>query len=89
MFKKFQQLVNNILESNFAGEGGAFGTPATPIFNPPDNVQSSDTYQPNNAMNIFGGVLKAKSSKKSKKNKRSKNKNLPLVIKRTLPKKDL
>lgn len=90
MFKKFQQLIDNILESNAAGSGGALGTPNIPLYNPPDNVQSSDTYQPNDFRNVFGGVFQEKPSKRSRKSKKTKKRkksvNKPLVIRRNLPK---
>ena len=87
MFKKFQQIIDNILESNTAGEGGAFGTPNIPIYNPPDDIQSSDTYAKNDSRNIFGGVFTEK-PKKGKKGKRKNKKksNTPSVIRRNLPK---
>ena len=84
MFKKFQLLINNILESNSAGEGGSLGTPGTPIYNPPNDIQSGDKYATGDNRNIFGGVFSKETTKKSK-NKKKK----PLIIRRNLPKKDL
>lgn len=88
MFKKFQLLINNILESNSAGEGGALGTPETPIYNPPNDIQSGDKYSTGDNRNIFGGVFSKKTTKKSSKKSKNKKKK-PLIIKRNLPKKDL
>ena len=85
MFKKFQALVINILENmNSAGAGGALGTPQEPVYNPPNNVNSSDSLARNDARNIYGGMFPSKKSKKRK----SKNKK-PLVIRRNLPRKDM
>jgi hypothetical protein len=81
MLKKFQRLVKNILEDVSAGPGGAFGTPQTPIYNPPSSIDSGDTYATDNAINIFGfaSVQKRKKPelltfKKKKKKKGSKKK---------------
>jgi len=54
MASRFQQLIDNIMENmNAAGAGGVFGTPQQAVYNPPSNVNSGDTYAPNNAMNLF------------------------------------
>jgi hypothetical protein len=85
MLKKFQALVNTILENmNAAGAGGSLGTPQEPVYNPPSNVNSSDSMARNDARNIYGGEFTVKKRKKGKKYKKS-----PLIIRRNLPKKDL
>jgi hypothetical protein len=64
MASKFQQLIDNIMENmNAAGAGGALGTPQQAVYNPPSNVNSGDTYAPNNAMNLFGFPKVAKRKK--------------------------
>jgi hypothetical protein len=63
MSSKFQQIVEKILENmNSAAPGGSLGTPQQAIYNPPSNIDSGDTYAPNNAINVFGysGVTKRK-----------------------------
>jgi hypothetical protein len=96
MLNKFQVLVDSILEDVAAGAGGAFGTPAQPVYNPASNISSGDTYAPNDARNLFGNLLpstkKGKSNKLSKRLKNLKNKFKkvkPLVIRRTLQRKAL
>jgi hypothetical protein len=82
MASRFQQLIDNIMENmNASGAGGAFGTPQQAVYNPPSNINSGDTYAPNNAMNIFGFPKMAKRKKpeflvfgKSKKKLRKKKK---------------
>jgi hypothetical protein len=55
MASRFQQLIDNIMESmNASGAGGSFGTPQQAVYNPPSNINSGDNYAPNNAMNLFG-----------------------------------
>lgn len=83
MINKFQTLVKNILESNVAGVGGVFGTPQTPVYNPPEQISSGDNYAKGDARNIFGGVF-TKNSKKKKKKKKT-----PLVIRRNLQRNSL
>jgi hypothetical protein len=89
MFKNFQALFNNIMENVAAGNMSSevFGTPQQPNYNPPSNIDSGDTYAPNDGRNLFGGVLPAKGKKRSKKN--SKKKVNPLVIRRNLQRKAL
>jgi len=99
MFNKFQALINNIMENvNAAGSGGAFGTPQQAVYNPPDNIDSGNTYAPNDSRNIFGAYNTTKKERKPsnakkmgkkigkvRKNKASTAKIFPKVIKRTFP----
>jgi hypothetical protein len=55
MASRFQQLIDNIMENmNASGAGGAFGTPQQAVYNPPSNINSTDSYAPNNSINVFG-----------------------------------
>ena len=86
MNNNFQVLVTQILENNSAGMGGVFGTPQTPVYNAPSDINSADTVASGDARAVMGGVypLEDKKGKKSKKGKKTKSKK-PLVIRRNLP----
>jgi hypothetical protein len=87
MFKKFQILVNTILENmNSAGAGGAFGTPQQASYNPPANVNSGDSIATGDGRNIFGGYLPLETKNKKKSKKKNKK---PLMIRRKLSRKDM
>jgi hypothetical protein len=100
MFKNFQALFNNIVENIAAGNmaSNVFGTPQQPIYNAPTNVDSGDTYAPNDGRNLFGAYDTKKKDRKpsnvkkiSKKigkkrpNTASTKKMFPKVIRRTFP----
>jgi len=76
MPNKFQVLFNNIIENVAAGNmaSNVFGTPQQAVYNPPSNIDSGNTYAPNDARNLFGAYEKNKrnrklfNSKKPKKN---------------------
>ena len=89
MFDKFQGLINTILENvNASGDGGCFGTPQQAVYNPPTNINSTDSFASGDGRNIFAGVFPE--PKRSTKNKKSRKKigkkigKTPLVIKRNL-----
>jgi hypothetical protein len=84
MLNKFQSLVEQLLENNMAGEGGVFGTPQQPIYNPPINISSADKYAQGDARAIMGGIFPLENIKKGKKKK--KKKKTPLIIRRNLQK---
>ena len=79
MLNKFQSLVEQLLENNTAGSGGALGTPQQPIYNPPTNISSGDTYAQGDARIVMGGVFPLETKKKKKKKKKK-----PLIIRRNL-----
>ena len=100
MFKNFQALFNNIMENVAAGNMSSevFGTPQQPNYNPPSNIDSGDTYAPNDGRNLFGAYetkkrdRKPSSSKKIGKNKgkirktsAATKKMFPTIIRRNFP----
>jgi len=66
MSNKFQLLFNNIMENIAAGNmsSGVFGTPQQAVYNPPSNVDSADTYAPNDGRNLFGAYETKKTDRK-------------------------
>jgi hypothetical protein len=83
MLNNFQALVNNILENmNAAGAGGSLGTPQEPVYNPPSNVNNSDSMARGDARYVYGGFSKKGKNKSKKKNK-------SLIIRRNLQRKAL
>ena len=66
MFKNFQALFNNIMENVAAGNMSSevFGTPQQPNYNPPSNIDSGDTYAPNDERNLFGAYDTKKKNRK-------------------------
>jgi len=85
MLNKFQQAFELIMEDNTAGDGGAFGSPAQAVYGPPDSINSSDSIAKGDSRNIYGGVFPATKSKK----KNKKNSKTPLIIRRSLNRKEL
>ncbi len=100
MFKNFQALFNNIIENVAAGNmaTNVFGTPQQAIYNPPSNIDSADTYAPNDARNLFGAYDTKKKDRKPSNTKKiskkvgkkrpsaaSTNKMFPKVVRRTFP----
>jgi len=100
MFKNFQALFDNIMENVAAGNlaGNVFGTPQQAIYNPPSNIDSGDTYAPNDARNLFGAYdTKKRDRKPSNAKKMSKKigkkhptaaattKMFPKVVRRNFP----
>jgi hypothetical protein len=69
MFKKFQSLVNTILE-NVNASSAVFGTPQQAVYNPPDNANSGNTYAPNDNRNLFGAYETKKSERKPSNSKK-------------------
>ena len=89
MFDKFQGLIKTILENvNASGAGGCFGTPQQAVYNPPTNINSTDSIATGDGRNIFAGVFPEtkRKTKKGKKGKKINKKvsNTPLVIRRNL-----
>lgn len=79
MTKKFQQLINNILENlNLAGAGGVFGS--ANVYGDPEAFDNENT---RNVMAVAGKSSVSGPSKKRKKVKKKK----PPVIRRTFPEK--
>jgi hypothetical protein len=85
MFDKFQGLIKTILENvNSSGAGGCFGTPQQGVYNPPTNINSTDSFASGDGRNIFSGVFNKPKHKGKKRKKGKKVGNTPLVIKRNL-----
>lgn len=85
MFKKFQTLINNLMENmNTAGAGGVFGSPqAGAEITNPTSINPAGGY----SSDIKASMAIAQPNKKAKKKKTPKSK-FP-IIRRNLPKKDL
>lgn len=85
MLNKFQTLVQELLENNAAGAGGAFGTPQQAVYNPPTDISTKDSLATGDARNVMAGIFPLQKRKGKKKSKTKK----PLVIKRNLQRKAL
>jgi hypothetical protein len=100
MSNKFQVLFNDIMENVAAGNmsSGVFGTPQQAVYGPPSNIDSADTYAPNDARNLFGAYDTKKRERKPSNAKKpgkkigkkhpttaSTKKMFPKVIRRNFP----